>query len=101
MLNLTMCFLDFWNRLGCEGREPWDRTLKVTEFCKQSIMGHCSISLDDQNTKKNRGRGGPTHEFPKGAKTMLSWQKPSCILPWPETLHETLNSIVVGFLFGG
>lgn len=90
MLNLTMYFLDFWNCFGCEGRELWDRTLKATEFCKQSIMGHCGINLEDQNTKKIRGHGEPTHEFPRGAKTMLSWQKPSCILPWPENLLETL-----------
>lgn len=101
MLNPTMLNLDFWNCFVCEGRELWDRTLEATEFCKQSIMGHCGISLEDQNTKKNRGRGGPTHEFPKGVKTMLFWQKPSYILPWPESLHETLNSIVVAFLFGG
>lgn len=42
---------------------PWDRTLKATEFCKQSIMGHCGISLEDQNTKNNRAVEGQLMSF--------------------------------------
>lgn len=79
--------------------ELW--TGKVLVCCKQSLMGHCDGSLEDQNTKRNADRGGRDRDVSEENMNsrrnwtrsipLISWQRIWPHTTWIQSISGRLN----------